>query len=61
MSSLSSCLELYFVAPSVVMDHSKPNIDPDQEDFEDFTIDAEMEQFLQSQEGGRKLKAHYIS
>ena len=43
------------------MDHSKPNIDPDQEDFEDFTIDAEMEQFLQSQEGGRKLKAHYIS
>ena len=42
MSNLSSCLELYLAAPSVVMDHGKPNIDPDQEYFEDFTIDDEM-------------------
>ena len=44
-------LNSYLAAPSVVRGEGKPDTDDDQEEFEEFNIDEDMEQFLQSQGG----------
>ena len=52
-------LNSYLAAPSVVRGEGKPDADDDQEEFEEFNIDEDMEQFLQSQ-GGITVKFFFI-